>query len=100
MSSTIWKLLDGETGTVTGDQVPTSSEYFRDNKTAFLQVDLDGGTGSVMVQGRIDPALPWVNILDAAITADSIQVIAALPYMRATLTSGSASDVNVWVRDR
>ena len=93
MAQAIYKLLDGVAANTTGSsfRIPTTG------KDAFVivQYDLDGATGSILLEGRLDSSLAWATI-EAAVVADGIVTYDALPNMRATL-SGYTGPGNVSV---
>lgn len=86
------------TGAATGAQAAVNFQLGPD--VAGTAVVLFSGTGSVMIQGRISPEAPWVDLIAAAITEATDSAVATLarvlPEMRANVTANSAN-CDVWV---
>lgn len=59
-----------------------------------VQVSISA-SAAVSVQGRLSAEAPWYELI--AITSNSIQPIAALPYLQFVVT-GNSGTVDVWVR--
>ncbi len=57
--------------------------------TNVVQVDFDGGTGSVAIQGRASESLDWVTFLTITQTDDLIQEIVNPPFIRAVSSAYS-----------
>lgn len=75
-------ILDGtDTGTFTGDTIPVRNTH--NLLYGLFELNMDGGTGSVMLQGRNGPEMAWVNVLDAAMTTNGAKVVAIFNQMRA-----------------
>ncbi len=62
-----------------------------------VQVDINGGNGDVMIEGRLDADAPWVPMLAAVIdeatslTDEGLQALAYLPHIRAVTTNVSGT---------
>ncbi len=87
-------LLDAVSANTTGSAV--TIEDPEDKGFVAIQVDLDGATGTVSLQGRIDTTFAWTEF--ASLTADSIATYDRLPQMRAVLSGYTGpGDVSVGV---
>jgi len=63
---------------------------------AFIQVEISG-TFTVQVLGKLAAAAPYVELIAAA-TANYIQPIAYMPFIRITRSGGASTPVcSVWV---
>ncbi|MEM7173407.1 MAG: hypothetical protein AAF530_24805 [Pseudomonadota bacterium] len=51
--------------------------------TNIVQVDFDGGTGTVVIEGRVSESLEWVPFLTVTASDDLLNEIVAVPYIRA-----------------
>lgn len=81
-------------GAATGAQAEVTFQL--GPKAGALVQLLLGSTGTIRVQGRLDPSAPWAD-LTADLTASGITVITnACPQMRVNVTA-NASTVDVWL---
>lgn len=90
-------LLDAVTAVVDGAETRLQADpsaFARDEAT--VQVAITGGTATVLIEGRISPAFPWVQ-LGAAISASALVPVSRLPYMRARVTARSGSTISAAV---
>ena len=62
------------------------------NRTCLVQVSLGGGTGNVLIQGRMHSSHSWVTI--KTFTADGADEVSMFPQMRAKTTSLSSASVH------
>jgi len=55
-------------------------------------------TGSVVVQGRMDSSLPWVDLTSAAATpgGNFLNINRVMPQMRANISANSGT-IRVWI---
>jgi hypothetical protein len=62
----------------------------------WVKATLTGTSGSVQLQGRMDPNDTWIN-LGTAFTATGLQAISLMPQVRFNITAISAATFDAWV---
>lgn len=78
------KLINNATGDVTKAYRVLSG----DNSYNFFQVDFNGGSGTVTIQGRVHESLPWINLKE--FTENGMALVATPLFIRVAATySGS-----------
>lgn len=84
----------------TGVGTEDVTQAIRDSQgSALLPIQADGdGVTTFRVLGRISPEAPWVEI-KAAATADFLESISWVPYLRLEVTAG-AGTVNLYIGEK
>lgn len=63
-----------------------------DGDVILIQGDVQSGTPSWMVQGRVSPKAGWVDLLDSAETTSKIVAVVACREMRINQTGTGTTD--------
>lgn len=63
----------------------------------IFQISFGGGSGSVVLQGRVHPDMAWVDIL--TFTTDDAQRVTLFPFMQAVASGLTAANVNAYLAE-
>jgi hypothetical protein len=66
------------------------------NRVALLQVG-STGTATIDFEGRLDPSLPWVSLLEVPFTGSGMVSVVLPPEVRINVTAWTSGSVNAWL---
>lgn len=76
-----------------------SRDIYDSTGTGMLPVQAQvTGTATFRVLGRVDPAAPWIEIIEPA-TADFLSSIAWVPFIQLEITLGAGA-VKLWIGEK
>ena len=66
------------------------------SRDGIYQIDIAGGTATVVLQGRVNDSADWVTV--ATLSADgATQIVTLYPLMRGNVTVISGATVSAWL---
>lgn len=88
----LWFEATPAVNAVTGTVNPSLTKF----REGVFQIVVNGGSGTVAIQGRLAETAPWETI--QSFTATGMVTVALMPFMRATVTATTALDVSAWLQ--
>jgi len=87
------KLIESATTTVTGVEQKIRTDRSRDE--ALIQVDIVGGSATVIIEGRIGQTFQWIVV--STVTASSLIPITRVAEIRCRITAISGATVDAGI---
>jgi hypothetical protein len=66
------------------------------SRVGLLQVQ-SSGTATIDFEGRLDPSLPWVSLLEVPFTGGGMVSVVLPPEVRINVTAWTSGSVNAWL---
>lgn len=66
------------------------------SRVALLQVG-STGTATIDFEGRLNPSLPWVSLLEVPFTGNGMVSVVLPPEVRINVSSWTSGTVNAWL---
>ncbi len=88
----------------TGVSAPESGQSFFfdliDDDLGVVHFNKTAGTGTFVLQGRMDPSLPFVDLQQTPPTDDDLEVnVPFMPEMRVNVTAATGLSLECWVME-